>query len=75
LVRRGLKAGCPKGGLVLDPFVGSGTTLFVAQELGMKGIGIELNEKYIPLMKKRLLGHENQTSLNPDKVEVLKLNE
>lgn len=60
-----------EGGVVLDPFVGSGTTLFVAQELGLKGIGIDLNAKYVPLMKKRLLGHENQTSLNPKKVEVI----
>lgn len=70
LVRRGLKAGCPKQGIVLDPFIGSGTTLFVAQELGLNGIGIELNAKYIPLMKKRLLGDEKQTSLNKNKIEI-----
>ena len=54
LVERGLKAGCPVGGVVLDPFVGSGTTLQVARDLGMNGIGIELNENYLPLIEKRL---------------------
>lgn len=47
-------AGCPVGGLVLDPFCGSGTTLMVAQQLGRRGIGIELNADYIALAQKRL---------------------
>jgi len=42
-----IKAGCPRGGAVLDPFMGSGTTGVVAQKQGMKFIGIELNQKYI----------------------------
>jgi len=71
LVEKPLKATCPKGGLVLDPFVGSGTTLFVAQKMGLWGIGIELNKDYIDLIKKRLLGDAHQQSLNPNKLEVL----
>ena len=47
-------AGCPKGGVVLDPFMGSGTTAYVAREQGRKYIGIELNPKYIELAEKRL---------------------
>ena len=46
-------AGCPKGGTVLDPFIGSGTTAYVSKELNRKCIGIELNEKYIKLIMKR----------------------
>ena len=46
-------AGCPKGGTVLDPFIGSGTTAYVSKELNRKCIGIELNEKYIQLIMKR----------------------
>jgi len=49
-----IKAGCPKGGIVLDPFFGSGTTGLVASMNGRKYIGIELNEKYIELSKERL---------------------
>ncbi len=49
-----IKAGCPKGGIVLDPFMGSGTTAVVARKLGRNFIGIELNQKYISLAEKRL---------------------
>jgi len=49
-----VKAGCPKGRLVLDPFMGSGTTAYVARSLGRNFIGIELSSAYISLAKKRL---------------------
>lgn len=48
-------AGCPKGGTVLDIFMGSGTTLAVAKRLERQGMGIELNPNYIKLAEKRLL--------------------
>lgn len=47
-------AGAPVGGIVLDPFMGSGTTAQVAQDLGRKYLGCELNEDYKPLQEKRL---------------------
>jgi site-specific DNA-methyltransferase (adenine-specific) len=47
-------AGCPKGGVVLDPFGGSGTTAAVANEEGRDAILCELNPDYIPLINKRL---------------------
>ncbi len=47
-------AGAPAGGIVLDPFFGSGTTGQVAQALGRQFIGIELNEAYKPLQDERL---------------------
>ncbi len=43
-----------EGGVVMDPFMGSGTTLKVVRELGRKGIGIELNQEYIDMAIKRI---------------------
>ena len=48
-----IKAGSPKDGVVLDPFFGSGTTGWVAQRLGRRWIGIELNQEYIEIADKR----------------------
>ena len=47
-------AGCPKAGLVLDPFIGAGTTGVVAKKLGRNYLGIELNPSYITMAEKRL---------------------
>lgn len=49
-----IKAGCPEGGLVLDPFMGSGTTAIVARSLGRNYIGFELNPEYIAITEKRI---------------------
>jgi DNA modification methylase len=54
LVEPCIKAGCPEGGTVLDPFAGSGTTLAVAAELGRNAIGCELNPAYIALAERRI---------------------
>jgi DNA modification methylase len=54
LVERIIKAGCPEGGTVLDPFLGSGTTALVARKLGRKSVGIELNAEYAKLAARRL---------------------
>lgn len=50
-----IKAGCPEEGIVLDPFMGSGTTAIVCRKLHRKYIGFELNEKYIAMAEKRIL--------------------
>lgn len=54
LVETPIKAGCPEGGVVLDPFMGGGTTAVVAQRLGRKYIGFEPNAEYIDICHRRL---------------------
>ena len=46
-------AGSGKGDVVLDPFMGSGTTAMVAQDLGRHWLGCELNEEYTDMQKNR----------------------
>ncbi len=53
LVEPCILAGCPMGGLVLDPFSGSGTVLAVAARLGRRGVGVDLNPAYHALAKVR----------------------
>jgi len=53
LAKRCILAGCPVGGVVLDPFAGSGTTAEVAAQLGMSSVLIELNPEYENLIRER----------------------
>ena len=46
LVEQCLAVGCPPGGVVLDPFCGSGTTMRIALRDGYSALGIELNEEF-----------------------------
>lgn len=48
-----IRSFCPPGGIVLDPFCGSGTTLAVARRLGRQGIGIDIRQSQIDLSIKR----------------------
>jgi DNA modification methylase len=63
LIETPIKATCPIEGLVLDPFVGSGTTGVVALKNARNFIGIELNADYIKLAEKRLKPYLNQRLL------------
>ena len=53
-----IKAGSKEGDTILDPFFGSGTTGWIAQRLGRKWIGIELNAEYIKIAEKRFIQYE-----------------
>ena len=66
LIRPCILAGCPKGGIVLDPFGGSGTTAAVANEEERNAILCELNSAYIPMIQERIknLKTNNQSFLD-----------
>jgi DNA modification methylase len=53
LIKPCILAGCPEGGTVLDPFMGSGTTLTTANELDRNCIGFDINPDYCDMANKR----------------------
>jgi site-specific DNA-methyltransferase (adenine-specific) len=55
LIAKIVLASCPSNGVVLDPFLGSGTTSVVAKKLGRQYIGIEINEEYCLWAEKRIV--------------------
>ena len=57
LIKPCILAGCPENGIVLDPFMGSGTTAIVARSLNRNYLGVELNPEYIKIAHKRLEKH------------------
>ena len=65
LVKRHILNSSKENDIILDPFLGSGTTCVAAKELGRQYIGIEINEKYYNIAKDRLNGinQKGQTSL------------
>jgi SAM-dependent methyltransferase len=54
---------------VLDPFLGSGTTVAVARELGRHGVGCEINPEYVKLARERIGKAEKPTTYRSEKVE------
>lgn len=54
LIEPCILAGCPPGGMVLDPFMGAGTTGLAAARLGRTAIGVELNPAYVAMATARL---------------------
>ena len=58
-----IKSWSNEGDLILDPFAGSGTTLKAAQQLNRRWVGIEINQDYVQLAKKRLTPYVQQSRL------------
>jgi len=54
LIEDCIKAGCPVGGIVLDPFMGAGTVFIVTRKQDKNCIGIELSEKNIEISNRRI---------------------
>ncbi|MHB8396937.1 MAG: DNA methyltransferase [Thermoplasmataceae archaeon] len=65
LAKRTIELFTHKGELVIDPFVGSGTSLLAAQEIERNAVGFDINKKYIELSKSRLRG-EGETLIPHD---------
>jgi DNA modification methylase len=64
LVEPMIKAGCPENGIVLDPFMGSGTVAEVALKLNRRFVGIELNPNYCKIAKNRISEIQPQLIFN-----------
>src|SRR3989344_6429765 len=69
LLRRIILSCTNEGDIVLDPFLGSGTTSYVAKKYNRNSIGIELNKKYKKIISKRM--NEGQRRLNDTEAEII----
>jgi len=69
LLRRIILSSTDEGDVILDPFAGSGTTNAVAKYYGRNSIGIEINKKYIDIIKKRL--KKEQKTLSGEEPEII----
>ena len=63
LIKKPILAGCPQGGLIYDPFMGTGSTAESALRANRKFIGSEMSEKYIDIANKRLEPYLLQSTL------------
>lgn len=61
MARRVIEQFTHKGELVIDPFVGSGTTLVAAQDLGRNAVGFDLKQEYVDLANSRVVSHSENS--------------
>ena len=63
LIRKPILAGCPEGGIIYDPFMGTGSTAESALRANRNFIGSEMSEKYCKIAEERLHPFLSQTKL------------
>lgn len=63
LIKKPILAGCPKGGLIYDPFMGTGTTAMVCIRSGRNFIGSEMSKEYMDIFKSNISPLLNQQTL------------
>ena len=71
IIERIIKASCPVNGIVLDPFMGTGTTAIAAINTKRNYIGFEINKNYCELIKKRILDSQKQGNLFINNIKIL----
>lgn len=64
IIERMVKASCPPGGVVLDPFLGSGTTAVAAKRCARQYVGFELNPTYCEVIEQRLVAVDDPSRPN-----------
>lgn len=64
IIDRMVKASCPVGGIVLDPFMGSGTTAISCIQNNRKYTGFEINREYFDMIQERIKNHSAQDILS-----------
>ncbi|MDP1760371.1 MAG: site-specific DNA-methyltransferase [Candidatus Woesebacteria bacterium] len=70
IIERIIKASCPIDGVVLDPFMGSGTTAIAAINMKRNYVGYEINKNYCDLIEKRIKKTEGKVGLFEEKIEI-----
>ena len=65
-MQRIIRACSDEGDLVLDPFLGSGSTLIAAERLGRRCFGIELEAKYCDVIVKRYIAYAGKDEVSDD---------
>lgn len=60
LIKRILQASAKSGDIVVDPFVGSGTTLVAAKKLGISALGVDSDIGFINIAYKRILNYQDE---------------
>lgn len=66
IIERIIKASCPVGGIVLDPFMGTGTTAVAAINTKRNYVGFEINKNYCQIINERILNSKGETGLFKD---------